>query len=213
MVKKSKRSIYRSNNRKKWMVYFTQRYGKPACCRCGYDHSFYGLDFHHLDPSAKEFKISEIMREPITEKRKRELDNCIILCANCHAKEHANLKGETKYKIQKKRWLPILKEIYLTVACVKCGLDDFDQLVFHHIDSSTKLFKLSTYLGNYAPVSEEIITMVKLEGKKCIPLCRNCHQEHHEKERDKKVKESKRKKNKPTIAKVFLSLKKTLLIL
>ena len=47
------------------------------------------LDFHHLDPSIKEFNLT---RNSIGwEKLKPELDKCVLLCSNCHRMIHAGV--------------------------------------------------------------------------------------------------------------------------
>ena len=62
---------------------------KGWCCfKCGLiDKEFPQIyDFHHIDPRQKDFSIS---KSNLTfEKIKKELDKCIVLCANCHRKEH-----------------------------------------------------------------------------------------------------------------------------
>jgi len=63
------------------------------CTKCGYNKTWAGLDFHHLDPREKENSIHSIMKSgKPTEERwtlmKKELDKCIILCATCHREEH-----------------------------------------------------------------------------------------------------------------------------
>lgn len=60
------------------------------CKKCGYDKCNGALDFHHLDPSKKEFNISSNRSFDIN-LMKKELDKCIILCRNCHAEFHAGL--------------------------------------------------------------------------------------------------------------------------
>lgn len=46
-------------------------------------------DFHHLDPSNKDFNISS-KGHTISEIRlKKELDKCVLLCSNCHRIRHA----------------------------------------------------------------------------------------------------------------------------
>ncbi len=52
-------------------------------------------DFHHRDPSTKDFKISSLPH--FNDKMKSELDKCVLLCCHCHRKIHASvilLKGE-----------------------------------------------------------------------------------------------------------------------
>jgi transposase-like protein len=56
-----------------------------ACVLCGYARFPAALQFHHLDPSTKEFALS---REGITRSLARARDEarkCVLLCANCHA--------------------------------------------------------------------------------------------------------------------------------
>lgn len=56
-----------------------------ADCKCQYHYSVY--EFHHLDPSQKEFSWSKA-KTLTEEKMKKELDKCIMLCANCHRLRH-----------------------------------------------------------------------------------------------------------------------------
>lgn len=57
-----------------------------VCNRCGFKH-LAALDFHHLDPTEKEFRVSDMisMSWEIVEK---EILKCELLCKNCHAIEH-----------------------------------------------------------------------------------------------------------------------------
>jgi 5-methylcytosine-specific restriction endonuclease McrA len=66
---------------------------KGGCCMfCGY-HKYDGaLEFHHLDPSQKDFSISTCKFADF-DKVKSELDKCILVCANCHRELHANLRS------------------------------------------------------------------------------------------------------------------------
>lgn len=50
------------------------------------------LDFHHLDSSEKEVAIANALTNGWSFKRiKKEIDKCVILCANCHRKVHAEI--------------------------------------------------------------------------------------------------------------------------
>jgi hypothetical protein len=60
-----------------------------SCKHCGYDKCPAALDFHHLDPSQKEFSIRSVKTRSF-ELVKEELDKCILLCSNCHREEHFN---------------------------------------------------------------------------------------------------------------------------
>jgi len=50
-------------------------------------------DYHHTDPSTKLYTIACIMSGTI-DRLMTEVDKCILLCANCHRKEHARLYKE-----------------------------------------------------------------------------------------------------------------------
>lgn len=56
-----------------------------ACLLCGYDRCIGALQFHHLDPSKKEFAVSLRGVTPSIEALRREAAKCVLLCANCHA--------------------------------------------------------------------------------------------------------------------------------
>ena len=59
------------------------------CERCGYNTCVKALEFHHIDPSKKDFTISSDnfkLKEAIEESKK-----CILICANCHRELHDNM--------------------------------------------------------------------------------------------------------------------------
>ena len=56
------------------------------CLKCGETRNWL-LDFHHPDPSKKEFQISQGERYG-WKKIKQEIDKCIPLCSNCHRDFH-----------------------------------------------------------------------------------------------------------------------------
>lgn len=61
-------------------------YKGGKCERCGYDKCLSALQFHHIDPSKKELKVSSTSRS--FESLKIEVDKCSLLCANCHMELH-----------------------------------------------------------------------------------------------------------------------------
>ena len=70
---------------------------KGGCCEhCGYDKYTGALQFHHLDPTQKDIK--QFSKTKNFEAFKKEVDKCILLCANCHAEEHARLGGWDGFK-------------------------------------------------------------------------------------------------------------------
>lgn len=63
---------------------------KGGCCfRCGYNKCSNALEFHHLDPSQKEFSLSHRGLTRSWEKIQIELDKCVLVCANCHREIHS----------------------------------------------------------------------------------------------------------------------------
>lgn len=59
------------------------------CIKCGYDKCIKALEFHHLDPTKKDFTISNRsfkLKEALEESKK-----CILICSNCHKELHAGL--------------------------------------------------------------------------------------------------------------------------
>jgi len=50
------------------------------------------MEFHHPDPTKKEFAISVDGIYRSWEKVQKELAVCLMLCANCHAEVHAGVR-------------------------------------------------------------------------------------------------------------------------
>lgn len=60
------------------------------CTRCGYDKYKGVIDFHHRDPTQKDFVIAS--RSSISKKKlMNEVAKCVILCKICHGELHAGL--------------------------------------------------------------------------------------------------------------------------
>jgi hypothetical protein len=68
-------------------------YKGGKCQICGYSRSYYSMIFHHRDPNKKDFSLSyHLARNPKNwEGVKKELDKCVLLCANCHGEVHQGL--------------------------------------------------------------------------------------------------------------------------
>jgi DNA-binding transcriptional MerR regulator len=60
-----------------------------ACALCGYSRHPAALQFHHLDPSIKEFSLSHKGVTRSLVRARAEARKCILLCANCHAEVEA----------------------------------------------------------------------------------------------------------------------------
>ncbi len=57
------------------------------CSKCGYDKSFCALDFHH-NRGQKEGTVSLLIKSFSKQKALKEIEKCILLCANCHRELH-----------------------------------------------------------------------------------------------------------------------------
>lgn len=58
------------------------------CVDCGYVGPSAAYDFHHLDPTQKEFTLSRVRGRSLKTLTK-ELDKCVLLCAICHRLRHS----------------------------------------------------------------------------------------------------------------------------
>ena len=65
-------------------------YKKGGCIICG-EKELVCLDFHHLDSSEKDFDIGKQFHIKQFSKIEEEIKKCVVLCANCHRKVHANI--------------------------------------------------------------------------------------------------------------------------
>jgi len=86
-------SVREWRKRKKFILV---EYKGGKCKRCGYDKCIEALEFHHKDPSKKDFGISGKNIRSI-ERCKEEIDKCILLCANCHREIHEEERKNKKF--------------------------------------------------------------------------------------------------------------------
>jgi len=64
-------------------------YKGGRCEVCGYQGCAAAFDFHHVDPTTKDFNISQRMTS--FDAVRKELDKCVLLCSRCHREVHAGL--------------------------------------------------------------------------------------------------------------------------
>ena len=67
-------------------------YKGGKCEICGYARCPEALEFHHKEDVNKEFGISDKGYTRSWAAVQRELDKCVILCANCHREVHVGLQ-------------------------------------------------------------------------------------------------------------------------
>lgn len=69
-------------------------YKGGKCVRCGYDRYQGALEFHHIDPSKKDFTLSRLKMNKFDDRVRGELDKCILVCSNCHREIHNEIMSE-----------------------------------------------------------------------------------------------------------------------
>ena len=88
--RKSKRLAYRIS---------AANYKHNKCEICGLERKSIDdleiFDFHHIDRSNKSFELGDRIESRNWDIIKNELDKCMMLCANCHRKQHIYNRNET----------------------------------------------------------------------------------------------------------------------
>lgn len=95
------------------------------CEKCGYSHNISALDFHHINPEEKEFEIDiRKFSNASLSLLNKELDKCILLCANCHREVHnptLNMKDIQKIIETAKDKKSFSNETSYGSICPVCG--------------------------------------------------------------------------------------------
>lgn len=98
-TRKQKNVVYVTERRRK-LKELAIEYKGGKCTRCNYNKSKSALEFHHLDPSEKEFGIGSGDTKS-WQKLKLELEKCILVCANCHREIHEEIRLSGEKESQK----------------------------------------------------------------------------------------------------------------
>jgi len=78
----------RNDKRVKRIKEYINEFKGKTPCSCGEDR-VPCLQFHHLDPSDKDFSVSQaIINHYGIERIQAEMDKCIVMCSNCHLLLH-----------------------------------------------------------------------------------------------------------------------------
>lgn len=81
--------------RKERQVWFQEFKKTLTCSRCP-EKDWAVLDFHHLNPKEKDLEVSNMVQLRWSKKKiLEEIAKCIVLCSNCHRKEHWKLNQQT----------------------------------------------------------------------------------------------------------------------
>lgn len=70
-------------------------YKGGKCERCGYNKYYGALEFHHRNPSEKDFQWNKL-RLMSWDKIVKEINKCDLLCSNCHREVHNDIFLESK---------------------------------------------------------------------------------------------------------------------
>jgi len=76
------------DRRRKKIRQLALEYKGSRCTICGYNKCLKALEFHHLESDKKDFGISSKGYTRSWEVIKKELNKCVLLCANCHREVH-----------------------------------------------------------------------------------------------------------------------------
>jgi hypothetical protein len=157
-----------------------------ACIRCGEERPP-ALDFHHTNE--KERSVSEMVNDGYSKASIRdEIARCLVLCANCHRREHydgpepSSLPApetlETEIAEQSGHDARAKRREWLTVhkreqdGCRHCSVSDPVCLEFHHEgEKRNGVGRLVAHDHRLSEVRDEI--------EKCRLVCANCHRELH----------------------------------
>jgi hypothetical protein len=151
---------WRERTRKKLMAAFG---GK--CNKCGYDFCSEAMDFHHLDPSKKDFAISKALECPkkwdiIVD----EVKKCILLCCRCHRELHCKLWSLDQIKIVTVTDLEhrVLKKDTVTGQCPVCNKDVYGRICCSLTCAGRKARKVEW------PSNQELKLLLKTNSKSQI---------------------------------------------
>lgn len=75
----------KSRLRRRRKQYFVDKFG-GKCQICGYSKCINALEFHHIEEKTN--KPTNVIFQYSIEKAEKELEKCIMVCANCHREIH-----------------------------------------------------------------------------------------------------------------------------
>ena len=61
------------------------------CVLCGYERCVTALEFHHIDPTSKDFNVTGSRDTRSFASMIAEIRKCVLVCANCHREIHFGL--------------------------------------------------------------------------------------------------------------------------
>lgn len=164
----TERTLQRRARLRSWVNEQKRTHG---CKECG-ESDPRCLDFHHTEPESKTRAIGELITHGHgRDSLRAEMEKCVILCANCHRKEHDELPTEPESKRERQRvWLADYQRE--AGGCQRCPETDPRCLVFHHTgEKDATIARLVADSASRAKLRAEV--------KRCTVLCSNCHRKEH----------------------------------
>jgi hypothetical protein len=81
-----------------------------SCWLCGYDKCERAIDFHHIDPSKKEFNLTaNIISHAKWDDVYKEIKKCVRLCCRCHREYHDGIVDDKLInEIWSNKWTEIM---------------------------------------------------------------------------------------------------------
>jgi HNH endonuclease len=156
--------------------YILRLLATSACADCGLTDPAV-LEFDHV--GAKQMEVGKLVREGYRlERIKAEIDNCVLVCANCHRRRTAERcrswrvdaawRSSVCTRPLRRRNLLFLRDYLREHPCVACGESDPVVLDFHHVGQKTAgVVQLAGRECAIAVLEEEIAA--------CEVQCANCH--------------------------------------
>ena len=191
----ARRTRVRRRRIRRWV--YEYKLESAGCIGCG-ESDPACLDFHHRDPDKKRMAVSKLVTfGHRIETIRTEIEKCELLCANCHAHEHASridwsnwvastdddaptevttedivqMDGSSLGRNARLRaWAQAYQQ---SQGCRECGEDDPACLQFHHVRGE-KTETVGSMLLRGASAQR-----VFAEIEKCDVLCANCHRQVH----------------------------------
>ncbi|HYK09065.1 MAG TPA: hypothetical protein VEW42_06230 [Candidatus Eisenbacteria bacterium] len=82
------------NERRTLLANWLREYKSSLSCQKCYENHPACLDFHHIDAKTKDGTVANMVVEGYSKANiLKEIKKCVILCRNCHAKEHYQLNN------------------------------------------------------------------------------------------------------------------------
>jgi hypothetical protein len=175
---------YRRTQLREWFSQLKRE--RFACERCTEERPA-AIDFHH--PDSKSAGVSQMVNHGYSKRRIRdEIKRCMVLCANCHRREHDTTSQpatpedperiattirnapNTRLRERRRDWVAAYK--YHSEGCTRCDVSDPICLDFHH--EGEKTMGIARMLSERCSLDE-----IRQEIDNCVLLCANCHRVKH----------------------------------